>query len=72
MLPSSGYSGSVKPSVELHLPRRDGCPTQTSVHHLPPSTKFGSVQPRVSAIASDTADAVAQRPSVAKYAVAAS
>ena len=63
--PVVGYSGSVQPSVELHLPRRDGWPSQTSVYHLPPSTQFGSVQPRVSVIASDTADAVAQRPSVA-------
>ena len=69
---SSSYNGSVQPSVGLHLPTRDGCSTLTSVHYLPSSTQFGFVQPRVSAIASVTAGTVAQRSSVANYAVVAS
>ena len=71
---SSGYSGYVQPLAELHLPTRDGCPTSTSVHQLLSSTQFGSVQPQVSALASDTADAgaAAQWSSVANDAAASS
>ena len=72
---SSGYSGYVQPLAGLHLPTRDGCPTSTSVHPFElSSTQFGSVQPQVSALASDTAGAgaAAQWFSVANDAAASS
>ena len=71
---SSGYSGYVQPLAGLHLPTRDGCPTSTFVHQLLSSTQFGSVQPQVSALASDTAGAgaAAQGLSVANDAAASS
>ena len=70
----SGYSGYVQPLAGLHLPTRDGCPTSTSVPQLLSSTQFGSVQPQVSALASDTAGAGAavQWSSVANDAAASS